>query len=60
MFFYKSGFNNKFKARIHCRSQKLRIVASSKINSTRKINSTLNHLNIIKSILKPIESLLTI
>ena len=40
----KGGFNYKFKAKINCRS---------------KTNTTLNYTNITKSILQPLESLLT-
>lgn len=40
--------NNKFKAKINCRSQKLQILTSSKINFTSKINSPLNHPNMLK------------
>jgi len=57
MYLCKSGFINEFKTKINCRSQKLQIVASSGITSINKINSTLNHPNIIKSILQPLESL---
>ena len=39
--------------------KKLKIVVSNRINSTSKINSTLNHPNIVKSILESLESLLT-
>jgi hypothetical protein len=56
----KSGFNNKFNAKINCKSQKLQIVASSRINSTSKINSSLNHPNMLKSLLQPLESLLSL
>ena len=45
---HKSGFNNKFKAKINCRSQKLQILASGRINSTRNINSPSNNPNMIK------------
>jgi hypothetical protein len=60
IYLYKSGFNNKFKTKINCRSQKLQIVASNVINSTKKINSPLNHPNILKSLLRPRESLLAL
>jgi hypothetical protein len=58
----KSGYSNKFKAKINCRSQKLQIVASSRINSTstNKINSPLIHPNMLKSLLQLLESLLTL
>jgi len=38
MYICKSGFIDEFKAKVNCRSQKLQIVASSRINSTSKIN----------------------
>jgi len=41
----KSGFSNNFKAKINCKSPKLQILASNRINSISKINCTLNHLN---------------
>ena len=40
MYSCKSGFNNNFKAKINCKSQKLQILASNRINSTSKINCT--------------------
>jgi hypothetical protein len=59
IYLYKNEFNNKFRAKINCRSQKLQIVVSNRINSTSKINSPLNHPNIlIKLLLQPLESLL--
>ena len=51
MYLYKSGFLNIFKVKMNCRSQKLTILPSSKINSTNEINSLLNHPNMRKSIL---------
>ena len=45
MYLCKSGFINEFKDKINCKSQKLQIVTSRRINSTRKINSTLNNPN---------------
>lgn len=56
----KSEFSNKFKPKINCRSQKLQVIDSSRINSTREINYNLNHPNIIKSIPQSLESDLTL
>jgi len=52
MYLCKSGFSSKFKVKNNCKSQNLQSVASSRI--------TLNHQNIIKSILQPLESVLTL
>jgi len=51
------GFDDKFKSKINCNSQKIHIISSIWINSTSKFNSPLNHLSIIKSNLPPLESL---
>ena len=56
----KSEFSNKFKPKINCRSQKAKVIVSSRINSTSKINYNLNHPNIIKSIPQSLESHLTL
>jgi hypothetical protein len=48
---YKSGLNNKFKAKINCRSQKLQILPLSRIIFEWKINSTREYSNLSKPIL---------
>jgi len=45
----KIYFKYKFKSKINCRRQKLQILTSRRIKSTSKINSSLNHLNMIKT-----------
>jgi len=45
--------------KINSKNQKLQIVSLSRINSTNKINSILNHPNLIKPFLEPLKSLLT-